>query len=100
MTKGRVTVVLPRTELQKLFASDLTVLRAQYQEDEEQLLVTVEGEDLPQWYSGTHPTRIAGQALDSAYVMFERQCRHSWAREPGLTTGMYCVRCYTKSDRS
>ena len=70
--KGRVTVVLPRRELQKLFASDLTVLRAEYDDDYEQLLVTVEGESLPQWRTGTKPMRVEGQALESAYVMFER----------------------------
>ena len=57
-TKGRVTVILPRSELQKLFASDLTVLRAEYEDAEEQLLITVEGEDLEPWQEQCRPMRV------------------------------------------
>ena len=56
--KGRVTVILPRSELQKLFASDLTVLRAEYEDAEEQLLITVEGEDLEPWQEQRRPMRV------------------------------------------
>ena len=106
--KGRVTVVLPRTELQKLFASDLTVLRAKYEDAEEQLLITLEGEALPKWYPQTRPERKAGQVLDSSYVMFMRECWHLWGRQyrweiTGAGSCEICIwvcsRCYKQTRR-
>ena len=79
--KGRVTVVLPRSELQKLFASDLAVMRAEYEEAEEQLLVTLEGDTLPRWYPQTRPERARGQVIDSSYVILEREY-HIERQEP------------------
>ena len=69
--KGRVTVILPRSELQKLFASDLTVLRAEYEDAEEQLLITVEGEDLEPWQEMCRPMRVL--LRDPGLISLRRQ---------------------------
>lgn len=69
ITSGRVTVVLTRTELQKLFGRNIYIVRCEYQDEQEKLLITVEGEGLPRWTEGLLTWRVGGRLLDSAYLM-------------------------------
>ncbi len=69
---GRAQVVLGRSELQKLFDDEVFVVRAEYEDDEEQLLITIEGVGLPRWREGQRPSRVTGRLLDSSYVMLDK----------------------------
>ncbi len=74
---GRASVVLTRTELEKLFGANVNVVRAEYIDSDEILLITIEKEGLPMWHEGSRPYRVSGRFTDGSYIMAD--VRGEWA---------------------
>lgn len=74
---GRVEVVLSRSELNKLFAGDVSVIYCEYDQREEQLRICIEGSGLfKNWKEGQRPYNVRGSILGGSYVMMEKDsCR-------------------------
>ena len=67
---GRAEIAIPLSDLAKVFApKNVGIVYVEYDHRTEQLLITVDGDGLPQWQEGARPFRVGGCFTAGSYIM-------------------------------